>query len=259
MATSERDIFDDLVPVFEQRSVPDDAYIPSIRFHGYPSVYNMVEKHATITCTDTSFADTIVDVIRGTITSSYAYKAESVPPDPVPADIDMTPLDRPPRYCQVRSCTFHNNRRDIYPDTRDGMDAAEAHGVHLHHHLYTSLSTAQLHSIGWIRCCDLCPTIHLNRTSMDIHRERCITYINMTSFTRPTDNLGPFQHLRTGRFATLYLACPPNHIRDLDNLIIVNPAQDPVTLFAIVQGWHTASQSTMDNAQTATTNAENEQ
>ncbi len=97
METSERDIFDDLVPVFEQRSVPDDAYLPSIRFHGYPSIYNMVEKHATITCTDTSFADTIVDVIRGTIASSYAYKAESVPPDPVPADIDIRhDATRPP-------------------------------------------------------------------------------------------------------------------------------------------------------------------
>jgi hypothetical protein len=63
MATSERDIFDDLVPVFEERSVPDDAYLPTIRFHGYPSIHNMVEKHATITCTDTSFTDTIVDVI----------------------------------------------------------------------------------------------------------------------------------------------------------------------------------------------------
>ena len=216
-------------------------------------------RRSPATCTDTSFADTIVDVIRGTIASSYTYKADSVPPDPVPADIDMTPLDRPPRYCQVRSCTFHNNRRDIYPNTRHGMEAAEAHDVYLHHHLYTSLSTAQLQSIGWLRCCDLCPTIHMDSATMETHRERCITYFNTTSLTRPAETTGPFHHLRTGRFATLYLACPPNHIRDLDNLILENTSQDPVTLFAIVHGWHTASQSIMDNAPTATTTRRNEQ
>ena len=216
-------------------------------------------RRSPATCTDTSFADTIVDVIRGTIASSYAYKADSVPPDPVPADIDMTPLDRPPRYCQVRSCTFHNNRRDIYPNTRHGMEAAEAHDVYLHHHLYTSLSTAQLQSIGWLRCCELCPTIHMDSATMETHRERCITYFNTTSLTRTAETTGPFHHLRTGRFATLYLACPPNHIRDLDNLILENTSQDPVTLFAIVHGWHTASQSIMDNAPTATTTRRNEQ
>ena len=259
MTTSERDIFDELQPAFEARSIPDEAYLPSLRFHGYPSIHNIVEKHATLTCTDASLADSMVDVIRGTIEASYAYRTESVPHAPTPADIDLTPLTRPPRYCQIRSCTFHNNRRDIYPNSEHGLDAAEAHGIFLHGDLYRTLTTSQLQSIGWARCCDLCPTIHMNPTSIDAHRERCITYTNSTAHTRCTTDTGPFQHLRSGIFAPLYRACPPQHVRDLDRLIIENPQQSPITLFAIVQGWHTASESTLDSDPTATTNLQNEQ
>jgi hypothetical protein len=259
MTTSERDIFDDLQPAFEARSIPDDAYLLSLRFHGYPSIQNIVEKHATLTCTDISLADSMVDIICGTIEASFAYRTESMPQAPTPADIDLTPLTRPPRYCQIRSCMLHNNRRDIYPNSELGLDAVEAHGIFLHGNLYRTLNTSQLQSIGWARCCDLCPTIHMNPASIDVHRERCITYINSTAHTRYTDDTGPFQHLRRGIFAPLYRACPPQHVRDLDRLILKNSQQSPITLFAVVQGWHTASESTLDNNPTATTDSHNEQ
>ncbi len=127
---------------------------------------------------------------------------------------------------------------------------AEAHGVHLHHALYTTLTTNELASIGWLRCCDLCPTIHLNHELMCTHRHRCITYINSNNFgaNNNTDN----HHLQSGCFSSLYMICPPTRIRELDELIMENPASEPVTLFAIVHGWHSATTSTVDERPSAT-------
>ena len=246
MHTTARDIFDDLTPALDDRSVPDDAFLPTIQFRGYPSLYNMIEKHAILTCTNLTYADTIVDIIRGTLEASYAYRTDTIQPAPTAHDIDLTPLSSPPRYCQISSCTFHNRRRPIFTDNEEGLHAAEAHGVHLHHDLYTTLNTSQLMTIGWHRCCDLCPTIHLHHESILRHRERCITHINSTSLARDAASFGPFQHLREGRYASLYRACPPANFRDLDRLIIEYPDTDTSTLSAVVHGWQTASQSLLD-------------
>jgi hypothetical protein len=166
----------------------------------------------------------------------------------------MLQVLRPPRYCQITSCTFHHKRRDVFPNTPGGLHAAEAHGVHLHHALYTTLSTDELASIGWLRCCDLCPTIHLNHELMSTHRHRCITYINSTNFG--ANNTTQHHHLRSGRFSSLYMICPPTRVRELDELIMKNPASEPVTLFAIVHGWHSATTSTVDERPSATTTTE---
>lgn len=258
MNTTEHDILNNLLPALAERSVPPDAFLPTLQFRGFPSIYNIVEKHATLTCLNLTFVDTIVEIIRHTLEASYAYRTDTIPPPPTPADIDLTPLTSAPRYCQITSCTFHNNKRDIYPDTLHGIDAAEAHGIHLHRDLFTTLNTSQLLSIGWHRCCDLCPNIYITQESATIHRDRCITFITSTSHTHDTTAIGPFHHLRTGRFASLYLVCPPDHVRDLDKLILDYPEEDPVTLFAVVHGWHTASQSIRDNNSTATTETVNE-
>ena len=243
MDTTARDIFDELTPALDERSVPNDAFLPTIQFRGYPSLYNMIEKHAILTCTNLTYADTIVEIIRGTLEASYAYRTDTISPAPTPRDIDLTPLTSPPRYCQISSCTFHNRRRPIFGDNEEGLHAAECHGVHLHHDLYTTLNTSELMTIGWHRCCDLCPTIHLNHQSISHHRERCITHINSTSLARDAAAFGPFQHLREGPYASLYRACPPANLRDLDRLIIEYPDTDASTLSAVVHGWQTASQS----------------
>ena len=258
MHTTARDIFDDLTPALDDRSVPDDAFLPTIQFRGYPSLYNMIEKHAILTCTNLTYADTIVDIIRGTLEASYAYRTDTIPPAPTAHDIDLTPLSSPPRYCQISSCTFHNRRRPIFTDNEEGLHAAEAHGVHLHHDLYTTLNTSQLMTIGWHRCCDLCPTIHLHHESILRHRERCITHINSTSLARDAASFGPFQHLREGRYASLYRACPPANFRDLDRLIIEYPDTDTSTLSAVVHGWQTASQSLLDTTTRDTDDAAEE-
>jgi hypothetical protein len=247
MNTTERDIFDDIAPALDERSVPDDAFLPTIQFRGYPSLYNIIEKHAILTCTNLTYADTIVDIIRGTLEASYAYRTDTISPAPTPHDIDLTPLTSPPRYFQISSCTFHNRRRPIFGDNAEGLHAAEAHGIHLHHDLYTTLNTSQLMTIGWHRCCDLlCPTIHLNHHSILRHRERCITHINSTTLAQDAASFGPFQHLQEGRYASLYSACPPANIRDLDHLILEYPDTDASTLSAVVHGWQTASQSLQD-------------
>ena len=254
MATTETDIMDDLLPAFRDADIPTTAYDNSLRFHGFPSIYNLVEKHAILKCLDLSLTDSIIRAISESLHASYAYMTDNPPPAPTPEDIDMLPLYNPPRYCQVTSCTFHHNRRDVFPNTPHGLHAAEAHGVHLHHTLYSTLTTAELASIGWLRCCDLCPTIHLNRESMSEHQSRCITYTNSRAFVSTATN--PSNHLRTGRFSSLYLVCPPHRTRELDELITENPTSDPITLFAIVHGWHSATRSTQDERTAATTHRE---
>jgi hypothetical protein len=250
MALSERDILDVLNPSFERADIPDDAYEQSLRFHGFPSIYNTVEKHAILKCVDVSYIDSIILTIRTTLDTSYAYRTDSPPPAPVPADIDMLPLSNPPRYCQIRSCTFHNNRRDVFPDTPHGLHAAESHGVHLHHDIYTTLTTSELASISWLRCCDLCPTIHINRESMSQHQSRCIRFNSAQYYDSSTASAN--QHSRTGRFAQLYLACPPNRTRNLDDIINENPHSDTTTLLAIVNGWRTTDTSNQDDSPAAT-------
>jgi len=254
MATTESDIMDDLLPAFSHAAIPPTAYDPSLRFHGFPSIYNLVEKHAILKCLDLSLTNSIIRTISDSLHASYAYTTDHPPPAPTPEDIDMLPLYNPPRYCQVTSCTFHHNRRDVFPNTPHGLHAAEAHGVHLHHALYSTLTTAELASIGWLRCCDLCPTIHLNPELMSEHQSRCITYTNSRAFGDTATN--PNDHLRTGRFSSLYLVCPPHRKRELDELITENPTSDPITLFAIVHGWHSADRPTHDEHDTATTNRE---
>ena len=254
MATTETNILDELLPAFERADIPATAYDSSLRFHGFPSIYNLVEKHAILKCLDLSLTGSIIRTISDSLNASYAYTTDHPPPAPTPEDIDMLPLYNPPRYCQVTSCTFHHNRRDVFPNTPHGLHAAEAHGVHLHHALYSSLTTTELASIGWLRCCDLCPTIHLNPELMSEHRSRCITYTNSQAFSETRTN--PNDHLRRGRFSSLYLVCPPHRTRELDELITENPTADPITLFAVVHGWHTATRSTQDDNPTATTNRE---
>ena len=45
---------------------------------------------------------------------------------------------------------------------------------------------------------------------------------------------------------------------DADKLILDYPEEDPVTLFAVVHSWHTASQSIRDHNSTATMETVNE-
>jgi hypothetical protein len=86
---------------------------------------------------------------------------------------------------------------------------------------------------------------------MSEHQSRCITYTNSQAFGGTPTN--PTNHLRTGRFSSLYLVCPPHRTRELDELITENPTSDPITLFAIVHGWHSATRSTGDERPAATT------
>ena len=251
LALTNTNIMDELEPAFEDAHIPDDAYDPTLRFHGFPSIYNTVEKHAILKCLDLTFVDRIISSIQTRFEASYAYRTDNPPTAPVPEDIDMLQVLRPRRYCQITSCTFHHKRRDVFPDTPGGLHAAEAHGVHLHHALYTTLSTEELASIGWLRCCDLCPTIYLNNELMDTHRQRCITYINSRNFG---DTHAERSHqLRSGRFSSLYMVCPPSRVHELDDLIMANPNSDPITLFAVVHGWHSATTSPVDERPSATT------
>jgi hypothetical protein len=117
MATTETDIMDDLLPAFGCANIPTTAYDSSLRFHGFPSIYNLVEKHAILKCLNLSLTDSIIQAISESLHTSYAYTTDHPPPAPIPEDIDMLPLYNPLRYCQVTSCTYHHNRRDVFPNT----------------------------------------------------------------------------------------------------------------------------------------------
>jgi hypothetical protein len=83
---------------------------------------------------------------------------------------------------------------------------------------------------------------------------RCITYINSQAFG--STSMSPHHHLQTGRFSSLYLVCPPHRTRKLDKLIMTNPMSDPITLFAIIHGWHSATRLTQDERNAVTTTTE---
>jgi hypothetical protein len=146
----------------------------------------------------------IKSVIHNTLDFSFPTSTDTPPNVPTANKIDLSPTTGFPHYCQIGSCPFHNKKQDLFADTSTGLQQAESHGIHLHHHLLSTLNTATLSSIGWHRCCDTCPTIYLNQSHLDTHKVRCITYHTFrTSTTSSTTTTA--SPSRTGAFASLYL------------------------------------------------------
>jgi hypothetical protein len=175
---------------------------------------------------------------------------------PTADKINLTPITDFPHYCLIGSCPFHNKKQDLFADTSTGLQQSQSHGIHLPHHLLSTLNTSTLSSIGWHQCYDTCPAIYLNQSHLDAHCARCIAdHTSQTSTTSSiTTTASPS---RTGAFASLYLICPEHNKQDLDNLILNLHSATPMTLFATVQARY-ISNSIQDNAPTATPNTTNE-
>jgi hypothetical protein len=228
----------------------------SIHFTGFPSIYNMEEEIAILTVFDSSLTNNIKSIIRNTLDFSVPTSTNTPPHIPTAKKIDLTPITGFPRYCLIGSCPFHNKKQDLFADTSTELQQAQSQGIHLHHHLLSTLNTSTLSSIGWHQCCDTCPAIYLNQFHLDTHRARFIAYhIVQTSTTSSTTTTA--SPSRTGAFASLYLICPKHNKQDLGNLILNSPSANRMTLFATVQAWYN-SNSIQDNAPTVTPNMTNE-
>jgi hypothetical protein len=216
----------------------------------------MEEKIAILTVFDSLLADNIKSVIHNTLVFSFPTSTNTPPHIPTANKINLTPITSFPRYCLTGSCPFHNKKGDLFADTSTGLQQAQTHDIHLHHHLLSTLNTSTLSSIGWQRYCDTFPAIYLNQSHLDTHHARCIAYHTFQTSTTSstTTTASPSQ---TGAFASLYLICPEHNKQDLNNLILNSPSATPMTLFATVQAWYN-SNSIQDNAPTTIPNTANQ-
>ena len=232
------DIFHTLMPDLDDASIPPSAYLEKIDFMGFPSVYNYHEKLGVITVFDPTMTDTITDLVAKALQTSFPRVQDVQPTLPSVCDIDTTQFSGRgfPRYCQVRTCPFHNGGKYIFRDTPAGVTLAQEHGRHVHGDLLNELSTDTLKNIGWRKCCPLCPELFLITDDLDGHRRRCFLHdSHQVWLQQPGTSISPS---RTGVASPLYLICPNARVRELDRILQDDPLIDHASLYLRVSEWY---------------------
>ena len=232
------DIFRMLMNDLEGNFIPPSAYLEKIDFIGYPSIYNYHEKLGIITVFDPTRTEAITEIVAQILPSSFPRIQDIAPKLPTVCDIDTTQFSGRgfPRYCQIRTCPFHNGGKYIFRDTPAGVALAQDHGRHVHGDLLNELSTDTLKSIGWRKCCPLCPELFLITDDLTAHRQRCFLHdSHQVWLQQPGTSISPS---RTGISAPLYLICPNARVRELDRILQDDPLIDHATLYLRVSEWY---------------------
>ena len=191
-----------------------------------------------MTVTDPTLTSQIMDIVAQSLSTSFPRTQDTPPTLPTVCDIDTTSFSGRgfPRFCQVRTCPFHNNGRFIYRDTPEGAAMAQEHGRLVHGELLNELSTDTLRSIGWRKCCPLCPELYLITDDLTNHRKRCFLHdSHQVWLQKPGTSLSPS---RTGVSAPLYLICPNARVRELDAILQRDPLIDHSSLYMTVSQWY---------------------
>jgi hypothetical protein len=148
LPTTSSTILDQLLPALTTASITEDSISHSIHFTGSTLIYNMSKKLAILTVINSLLADKIKSIIRHTIDFSFPTSTDTPPHTPTATVIDLTSITGFPCYGLIGSCLFHNKKQDLFTDTSTGLQQAQSHGIHLHHHLLSTLTTSSLYSIG---------------------------------------------------------------------------------------------------------------
>ena len=204
----------------------------------YPSVYNYHEKQGIITVFDPNMTETITEIVAKVLPTSFLRIQDIQPTLPTVCDIDTTQFSGQgfPRYCQVRTCPFHTGGKFIFQDTPAGIALAQEHGRHVHGNLLNELSTDTLRSIGWRKCCPLCPELYLITDDLTEHRRRCFLHdSHQVWLQQPGTSLSPS---RTRIASPLYLICPNARIGELDRILQDAPLIDHTSLYLRVSEWY---------------------
>jgi hypothetical protein len=149
LPTTSSTILDQLLPALTTALIMEDSISYSIRFTGLPLIYNMEEKLAILTVIDSLLAGKIKSAIHHTLNFSFPTSTNTPPHTPTATKINLTPFTNFPHYCLIGSYPFHNKKQDLFTDTSTGLQQAQSHSIHLHHHLLSTLTTSTLSSIGW--------------------------------------------------------------------------------------------------------------
>ena len=235
---TQTDIFNTLTPAFNLASIPPLAYLERIDFVGFPSIYNYHEKQAIMTVFDPTLTQQITEIVAQSLQTSFPRTQDTQPALPTVCDIDTTSFSGRgfPWYCQVRTCPFHNKCRFIYCDTLEGATLAQDHGRLVHGELFNELTVDTLNSIGWRKCCPLCPELYLITESLAEHRKRCFLHdSHQIWLQKPGTSISPS---RTGVSAPLYLICPNARVRELDEILQRDPLIDHSSLYLTVSQWY---------------------
>jgi hypothetical protein len=104
-------------------SITEDSISHSIRFTGFPLIYNM-EKRAILMVIDRSLSDNIKTVICHTLDFSFPTSTSTPPHTHTATKINLTPITGFQSYCLIGSCPFHIKKQDHFTDTSTGLQQA---------------------------------------------------------------------------------------------------------------------------------------
>ena len=122
------------------------------------------------------------------------------------------------RICQITTCLFYYGGNDFSPDDDDhGLHHPEQHGNCIHQDLLLSRPLDTLSTIGWIKCCQLCPHVFLTTDSLHHYHSTYGTF----QCTLPP----PTSHLDADTHKQLYSLCPPSLGNTLTSLLSSSPMQ----------------------------------
>jgi hypothetical protein len=226
------------MPDLEGNFIPSSAYLEKIDFVGFPSIYNYHEKLGIITVFDPRMTEAITEIVADVMQTSFPRIQDIKPTIPTVCDIDTTQFSGRgfPRYCQIRTCPFHNGGKFIFRDTHAGVKLAQEHGRHVHGDLLNELTTETLNSIGWRKCCPLCSELFLITDDLTEHRRHCFLHdSHQIWLQQPGTSISPS---RTGIASPLYLICPNSRIRELDRILQDDPLVDHASLYLRVSEWY---------------------
>ena len=143
-----------------------------------------------------------------TNTPSTTHQASSICLEPIPTDNWA-------RYCQVSTCTMHNNSHPFIPNTPDGFQSLQIHTQQLRSDIFLELPDTVLNSIGWIRCYERCPNLFLGTADLTSHQQ---TYpeFQQTHIPDPDFSTNP-------TWALTFAICPATRTDKLNKLINIPP------------------------------------
>jgi len=195
------------------------------------------EKLIFVQLHNTSHTSQVLRAIRTTIPLSMPQLSSTLPPTTTIDDVDLSPHSSETfkRYCRIKTCPYHYGGDDFFSNDETGLLHAELHGHNIHQAILTSLPSNTLTSIGWHRCCTVCPALFLSTDGLSHHQSLCSNFTT-TIATSPTPT-PPVDDPSDMIKAQLYSLCPTSRHDELTSLIARTPDTTPKTLFEQVTSW----------------------
>jgi hypothetical protein len=201
------------------------------------SASNTHEKLIFVQLHDTSHNNQVLRAIRNLIPLSMPQLSSTLPPTTTIDDVDLSPQSSETfqRFCRITTCPYHYGGDDFFLNDETGLLDAELHGNNIHQSILTSLSSNTLSSIGWQRCCDVCPALFLSTDGLSHHQSLCSNFTTtITTTTTPTPQIDGISQTVKDK---LYFLCPTSRHNELTSLIATTPDANPKTLFEQVTSW----------------------